>query len=60
LTVGSPNALDVTGRGSLIPTTSVDQYAATVAQGFGVAAGSMPSILPNIGNFAVQKLGFLG
>jgi uncharacterized protein (DUF1501 family) len=47
-------------RGSLIPTTAVDQYAATLAQWFGVAQGSLSSVLPNVNNFAVQNLGFLG
>jgi uncharacterized protein (DUF1501 family) len=60
LTLGAANPLDVTGRGSLIPTTAVDQYAATLAQWFGVAQGSLPSVLPNVNNFAVQNLGFLG
>ena len=58
LALGNP--LDVTGRGSLIPTTAVDQYSATLAQWLGVAPASLPAILPNIGNFANQKLGFLG
>lgn len=60
LTLGVGNPLDVTGRGSLIPTTSVDQYAATLAQWLGVAPASLPSVLPNINNFTVQKLGFMG
>jgi len=60
LTLGNNNPLDVTGRGSLIPTTSVDQYAATLAQWFGVTPANLPAILPNIGNFTVQNLGFLG
>jgi hypothetical protein len=39
----------------------VDQYAATLAQWFGVAPGAdMQSILPNIVNFQTQNLGFLG
>jgi uncharacterized protein (DUF1501 family) len=60
LTLGAANPLDVTGRGSLIPTTAVDQYAATLAQWFGVAQGNLTSVLPNVNNFAVQNLGFLG
>jgi uncharacterized protein (DUF1501 family) len=61
MALGNNNPLDVTGRGSLIPTTSVDQYAATLAQWFGVAPGAdMQSILPNIVNFQTQNLGFLG
>ncbi len=60
LSLGAANPLDVTGRGSLIPTTSVDQYAATLAQWFGVAPASLSAVFPNIANFGVQKLGFLG
>ena len=60
LTLGGANPLDVTGRGSLIPTTAVDQYAATLAQWFGVVPGSLAAVFPNIGNFTVQKLGFMG
>jgi uncharacterized protein (DUF1501 family) len=60
LTRGAANPLDVTGRGSPIPITAVDQYAATFAQWFGVAQANLPSVLPNVNNFAVQNLGFLG
>jgi len=51
---------DANTRGTLIPTTAVDQYGATLAQWFGVAAGSLPQVFPNIGNFPTNKLGFLG
>jgi uncharacterized protein (DUF1501 family) len=44
----------------LIPTTAVDQYASTLAQWFGVPMGSLATVLPNLQNFTVQKLGFLG
>ncbi|SDD78547.1 Uncharacterized conserved protein, DUF1501 family [Variovorax sp. CF079] len=39
------------GQGRLIPTTSVDQYGATLASWFGVPAGNLESILPNLKNF---------
>jgi uncharacterized protein (DUF1501 family) len=39
------------GQGRLLPTTSVDQYAATLAKWFGVADAELPGILPDIGNF---------
>ena len=46
--------------GTLIPTTAVDQYGATLAQWFGVGAGSLAQVFPNIGNFSNNNLGFLG
>ena len=51
---------DANARGTLIPTTSVDQYGATLAQWFGVGAGSLAQVFPNIGNFSNNNLGFLG
>ena len=39
------------GQGRLLPSTSVDQYAATLARWFGVADAELPGILPNIGHF---------
>lgn len=45
------NTSDDVGQGRLLPTISVDQYASTLAGWFGVSAGDMPTILPNIGNF---------
>jgi uncharacterized protein (DUF1501 family) len=49
-----------TGRGRWIPTTSVDEYAATLATWFGVSASNLPVVLPNIGRFATSNLGFMG
>jgi uncharacterized protein (DUF1501 family) len=39
------------GQGRLIPGTSVDQYAGTLAKWFGVPAADLGSILPNLKNF---------
>ena len=39
------------GQGRLLPTTSVDQYAATLATWFGVQPSELAGILPNIGHF---------
>lgn len=50
---------DDTGRGRWIPTTSVDEYNATLARWFGVSDANMPVVLPNIGRFAKRDLGFM-
>jgi uncharacterized protein (DUF1501 family) len=49
-----------TGRGRWIPTSSVDEYSATLATWFGVSATNLPTVLPNIGRFATSNLGFMG
>ena len=56
LTVGGP---DDTSQGRWIPTTSVDEYAATLATWFGVSNTDLTIVLPNIGRFAKPNLGFL-
>jgi uncharacterized protein (DUF1501 family) len=50
---------DDTGRGRWIPSTSVDQYSATLASWFGVTASNLPAVLPNLGRFANADLGFM-
>jgi uncharacterized protein (DUF1501 family) len=57
LTLGSSTD---SGNGRLIPTTSVEQYAATLARWMGVPDLSLPMILPNLGNFGSNNLGFMG
>ena len=56
LQIGGP---DDTGRGRWIPSTSVDQYAATLASWFGVSATNLPTVFPNVGRFATSDLGFM-
>jgi uncharacterized protein (DUF1501 family) len=41
------------GQGRLLPSTSVDQYAATLARWFGVADAELNGILPNLRHFGV-------
>jgi len=47
------------GRGRIIPTTSVDQYASTLASWYGLAPGDIVDIFPNLGNFSTPNLGFV-
>lgn len=55
------NTPDDVGQGRLIPTISIDQFAATLALWFGVPAGVLPQILPNLANFdqSSWNLGFV-
>jgi uncharacterized protein (DUF1501 family) len=48
------------GRGSLLPTTSVDQLVATLALWFGVPDASLALVAPNIARFGTRNLGFMG
>lgn len=50
---------DQVGQGRLLPSTSVDQLAATLARWFGVSNAELPTILPRIGNFATSNIGFM-
>jgi uncharacterized protein (DUF1501 family) len=50
---------DDAGYGQLIPTTSVDQYAATLARWFGVAEGDLPTLFPRLSQFDSSDLGFM-
>ncbi len=54
------NGPDDTEDGRWIPTTSVDEFSATIARWFGVSGSDMSTVFPNIGRFANPNLGFLG
>ncbi len=58
LALGSPDD-DGGGRGRWIPTTSIDQYAATLAAWYGLAPTDIPLVFPNLSRFPVQNLGFV-
>ncbi len=55
----SINSDDQVKQGRLLPSTSVDEYSATLAKWFGVSASEMPSVAPNIARFAAPDLGFM-
>jgi uncharacterized protein (DUF1501 family) len=57
LALGGPD--DASNEGRWIPTTALDQYAATLASWFGVADADVPAIFPNLNNFTTRNLGFL-
>jgi len=56
LEIGGP---DDAGAGRIVPTLSVDQFAATLAKWFGVADAQLGAVAPNLQNFAQRDLGFL-
>ena len=51
-------AADV-GQGRLLPTTAVDQLAATLASWMGVSDSNLALVAPNIGQYSVKKLGLM-
>jgi uncharacterized protein (DUF1501 family) len=57
LALSGPN--DAGDEGRWIPTTSLDQYAATLASWFGVADADLSGIFPNLANFGTPRLAFV-
>ena len=57
LALGGPD--DSGSNGRWVPTTASIQYAATLAQWFGVSAAQLPTIFPNIASFPNANLGFV-
>jgi uncharacterized protein (DUF1501 family) len=62
LRLGGPDDTDggSNPRGRWIPTTSVEQYAATLATWYGLSTADLPAVFPLIGRFSTPNLGFLG
>jgi len=56
--LSGPDDADVRGR--WIPTTSIDQYGATLCSWFGLPASALATVFPNLANFPNSNLGFLG
>jgi hypothetical protein len=57
--VWANNGPDDVGQGRLLPTTGVDQLAATLAGWFGVQPGDMTRVVPNITHYTDRDLGLL-
>jgi uncharacterized protein (DUF1501 family) len=57
LILGGPDDAELEGR--WLPTTSVDQYGATLARWFGVPETALTTVFPNLGRFASSDLGFM-
>jgi uncharacterized protein (DUF1501 family) len=55
------NGPDDVGQGRLLPTTSVDQYAATLGGWFGLSNAQLLAVLPNLVNYnaSARNLGFV-
>ena len=53
------NGPDDVGQGRLLPTTSVDQYGATLARWFGVSDTDLALVMPNLANYSLKNLGFM-
>ena len=57
LQLDSPDAVR---NGRIIPTTSVEQYGATLASWFGLSSSEINTVFPNLNRFGTKNLGFLG
>jgi uncharacterized protein (DUF1501 family) len=50
---------DQVGQGRLLPSTSVDQFAAALAKWFGASGTELSGLFPNLANFNSPDLGFM-
>ena len=58
MALGGPD--DSGSRGAWIPSISTDQFGATLAKWFGVDANGLNAVFPNLAQFPVKDLGFMG
>ena len=58
MALGGPD--DSASRGAWIPSTSTDQFGATLAKWFGVDSNGLNTVFPNLSQFPVKDLGFMG
>ena len=57
IALGGPD--DAGSNGRWIPTTSLDQYGATLAAWFGVNSTDIGTVFPTLKNFTTQNIGFI-
>ena len=57
LALSGPDDADTRGR--WIPTTSVEQYAATLATWYGLPASDLPAVFPLLDRFPTANMGFM-
>jgi uncharacterized protein (DUF1501 family) len=57
LTLGGPD--DTGSEGRWVPTTSIEQYGATLGTWFGASPTDLAQVFPNLGRFATANLGFM-
>jgi uncharacterized protein (DUF1501 family) len=55
----SLSSADAVEEGRIIPTSSVDQYGATLARWFGLTPAELNTLFPNLSNFSNPDLGFM-
>jgi uncharacterized protein (DUF1501 family) len=55
--LNGPDDFGTAGR--WIPSTSIEQYGATLCRWFGIAEGDLPYVFPNLGAFGNTNLGFM-
>jgi uncharacterized protein (DUF1501 family) len=62
ITPGGPDDTDggSSPRGRWIPTTSIEQYAATLASWYGLSSADLSAVFPLISHFSSSNLGFMG
>jgi uncharacterized protein (DUF1501 family) len=57
LTLNGPD--DTGGEGRWVPTTSIEQYGATLGRWFGAGTSDLDQVFPNLKRFATPNLGFM-
>lgn len=57
MALGGPD--DSGNRGAMIPSTSIDQFGATLARWFGLSDSNLSAVFPNLAKFSSSNIGFM-